>query len=275
MTGGIFPSPTSRWAFLVIGVAIGLVLGFVLGTLGEPAGSSNSRTPHGTSVPSWLPTVSSCFGGSPCNATSTTTNGSGTSCVVPGFVETAGDFLYVAINYMAGSDLVVSIGDGGVDSFTFVAGVFANQQSVAFYDVPDETGGNVTITVSISQVEFGSCTVGQLSAGTSLGVIGPGQSVPGSFDLSVTNSALHEPSLIMALFGATRPTGSPIVTVTPGGGIPWAMGGVWTGTTFLGDAQELVGIDAESSGMVTFNWQVGNSQTPSISGIALEFYSGT
>ncbi len=94
--------------------------------------------------------------------------------MISGFSETPGDFMYVAINFMASTHQITSVADDGVDSFSAVAGEFANDQSVAFYDVPSESGGAVTITVTLSAVEFGSCTVGQLSSGTTVGVVGAG-----------------------------------------------------------------------------------------------------
>lgn len=266
------PSNDSRWLFLVVGVAGGLVVGLLIGAVVLAPSTSPS---HSASVPQALPTVSTCFGGGDCNGTSPTTNGSGTQCVVSGFEETAGDFLYVAINYAGGTDLITSVTDGGGDTFDYVAGEFAYNQSVAFYDVPSEHGGAVSITVAIRQAEFGACTVGQLSAGTTVGSAGPGGGVPSEPRLTVTNDVSHAPSLLLALFGATRPTGTPTVTASYPGSPPWNLANQWTGSTYDGTAQVLYGENVYASGTVEFTWQVGNSQTPSISGLVVEFYLGT
>lgn len=275
MVGVGSPPRDTRFVWLALGVAVGLCVGLLIGAFELP--HSSSSVPSAThSVPSGLPPVSNCFGGGGCSAADPTTNGSGTSCIVSGFAETPGDFLYVAISYTGGSNKVTSVADDGADSFNFVAGEFANNESVAFYDVMSVRGGSVTVTVALSSVAFGTCTVGQLTAGTELGVVGPGASTPASWYLSVTNAALHEPALIMALFGATRPTGTPSVTISPGGmDAGWQIAGQWTGYTYDGAAQVLYGENDVSSGTVEFTWQVGNSQTPSISGIALEFYLGS
>ena len=256
--------------FLAVGIVLGFFVGLLTGALVFPH-PSPTRT---FSVPSGLPPLMNCFGGETCSASGPSTDGSGTTCVVSGFSETAGDFLYVAINYMAGTDRIISVADGGVDSFNYVAGEFANDQSVAFYTVSSVHGGTVTITVTLSVVEFGTCTVGQLSAGTTVGVIGPGGTVASGESLSVTNAAVHEPALLMALFGATRPTGTAFVTVSAGGGSGWQIASQWTGYTYNGTAQILYGENDGASGTVIFTWQVGNTQTPSISGIAVEFYLG-
>jgi hypothetical protein len=267
--------------FLAIGVAVGVCVGLVIGVVAVPlqtstTGTSGTTGPTGNgTVPSVSPVTSSCFGGGVCNGTGPSGNGSGTNCVVSGFAETAGDFLFVAINYAAGTNEITSVTDGGGDSFIFVAGAFGFNQSVAFFDVPVEHGGTVAIDVAIARAAFGGCTVGQLSAGTRVGAVGTGASVPSDMSLSVTNPAQHSPSLLMALFGATRPTGDPFVTITPVRSSAWWVGGLWTGYTYLGTAQVLVGVNDTAVGQVTFTWQVGNTQTPSISGVAVEFYLGS
>ncbi len=73
-----------------------------------------------------------------------------------------------------GSNMVTSVGDGAIDTFVYTGGEFANQQSVTFYDVSSESGGTVTITVTLSAAEYGTCRAGQLSAGTAVGVVGIG-----------------------------------------------------------------------------------------------------
>jgi hypothetical protein len=191
-------------------------------------------------------------------------------CVISSFSEIAGGFIYLAINYLAGTNVITSVSDGGTDTFAYVGGEFANSQSVAFYDVAFEHGGTVTISVTLSTAEYGSCTAGALSQGTVVGVVGTGSSIAAGESLSVANAATHEPSLLMALFGATRPTGTPTVKVSSGS--TWQVAQPYTGTSSLGTAQSLYGDNDSASGTVTFTWHVGNSQTPSISGIAVEFY---
>ena len=250
-------------------------MGLLLGAYVLPHSTATSPPPARFPVPSGLPPVTTCFGGGNCTAGVPTTNGSGTTCVIAGFSETASGFLYLAVNFAGGSDLILSVSDGGVDSFDFVAGEFANNQSVALYDVPSEHGGTVSITVTIGRTDFGACTAGQLSAGTKVGSIGAGYSVASGTGLSVFDDGSYAPSLQMALFGATRPTGNPFVTVAPQSGIAWNLANDWTGFTYDGTAQVLVGENDTASGGVTFTWTVGNTQTPSISGIAVQFYLGT
>jgi len=250
-----------------VGLVVGLVVG---GYVLVPA----APTVHGTSVPPSLPTLTSCFGGGVCNGTSsTTTNGSGTACAVSGFSETAGDFVYVAIDYMGGSDQIVSVSDGGLDTFSYVGGEFANETSVAFYEVPRAHGGTVTVTVTISEAEFGACSVGQLGAGTMVGVVGPGHSVANNPYLTLSNAASHEPSLIMALFGSTRPTGDPLVADWPQSvGFAGLLAVQWTGSTYDGTSMNLFAENDSEPGTTNFVWETGNGQAPSISGIAVEFY---
>ncbi len=229
----------------------------------------NTQTPSisGIVAEFFLPGIpSNCFGGGSCL-------GPGTSCVMSNVYETAGDFMLIAINYKADGNLIGGVSDGGVDQFTFVGGEFANSQSVAFYDVTSEHGGGVTLYVTLTAAEYGSCTAVGLSPGTAVGVVGQGDSTSAGESLSVTNTAIHEPSLLMALFGATRPTGSPSVTVSSGS--TWPVAQPYTGTASLGTAQSLYGDDDTGSGTVTFTWHVGNTQTPSISGIAVEFFTGS
>lgn len=270
--GGLQPGRTGA-VWLAVGVAVGLSVGLLAGDL-VFAHATSSSPPPTFSVPSGLPPVSSCFGGGTCGASNPTTNGSGFDCVISGFAETMGDYLYVAVNYAGGIDMITSVSDGGADSFHYVAGEFANNQSVAFYDVPSDHGGLVTITVMISASEFGACTAGQLTPGTEVGVVGPGGSVASASYLSVSNAALHEPSLLMALFGATRPTGTPYVVLSAGVGIGWLIGSQWTGSTYDGTAQTLYGVNDGVLGTVTFTWVVGNTQTPSISAVVVELYLG-
>lgn len=260
--------------WLAVGIAVGLSVGVLAGDL-VFAHTTGPSPPTTFSVPSGLPPVSNCFGGGTCAASNPTTDGSGLDCVISDFAETAGDYLYVAVNYAGGINITTSVSDGGADSFHYVAGEFANNQSVAFYDVPSDHGGLVTITVMIDASDFGACTAGQLTPGTEVGVIGPGASVASAPYLSVSNAALHEPSLLMALFGATRPTGTPYVVLSGGVGIGWLIGSQWTGYTYNGTGQTLYGVNDGVSGTVTFTWVVGNTQTPSISAIVVELYLGT
>jgi len=273
-SGPRMPSRDSKWVILAVGIGIGLVFGLLIEGLVLSPSSPHAGTvssPPAT-VPSGLPPVSTCFGGGYCNGTAPTTNGSGTACQIPGFSETAGDFLYVAINYMNGTDLIASVSDGGVDSFSYIGGEFANDQSVAFYDVPSDHGGEVTVTVTISQAEFGACTVGQLSPDTKVGSIGTGASVANWSSLTVSNPGSQSPSLLLALFGSTRPTGDPIVATFPPNGTVWNLANQWTGSTYDGTAQVLCGEDDLTSGTVLFTWSTGNGQIPSISGISVQFY---
>ena len=273
MSGAIVPPKDSRWLFLIVGVAAGLVLGIVIGANVLPA-TTSSPGKSTASLPLGSPPVSNCFGGGNCSASVFTTNGSGIACVVAGFEETAGEFLYVAINYMAGTDQIISVTDGGADSFNYVGGEFANNQSVAYYDVPADHGGAVTITVTLRTTEFGACTVGELTAGTTVGAVGPGGSVGSGYGVSVGIDVQHEPSLLMALFGSTRPTGNPTVTASNNGTV-WTLADEWTGYTYNGAAQVLSAENDYTAGAVVFTWQVGNSQTPSVSGIVVELDLGT
>jgi len=225
-----------------------------------------------------LPSVqnpsSNCFGGGTCIGPSGTSNGSGWTCVISGFSESAGDFLYVAINYLYNMNIVSSVSDGGGDTFTFVGGEFASQQSVAFYDVTSEHGGTVTITVTLSAIEFGTCRAGQLSPGTMVGVVGTGgnaNAIAGT-SLTVTNTATNEPSLLMALFGSTRPSGGWTDSSPPGS---WVMGGLQLTGYNPGANSELIAFNDTSSGTVNFTMQLGNSGYDIyLSGIVVEFYLG-
>lgn len=252
-------------------VLVGASLVMILASLFNPVTTvttTGSRVPLSMELVSSGPSpVSNCFGGSPCTGPSGTTDGSGTTCVISSYSETAGDFMYVAINYLDGSNIITSVSDGGVDGFAYVGGEFANSQSVAFYDVASEHGGNVTITVTISSNEFGTCRVGQLDAGTILGVVGAGSSVASGTSLSVTNSANQGPSLLLALFGSTRPSGG-WTLVSPSGG--WMTGGQQLTGYNPGTVSELFGYNDTTSGTVTFTASVTSSV--SISGIVVQFY---
>jgi hypothetical protein len=191
--------------------------------------------------------------------------------VITGFPATPGDFLYLAVSFSGGTDQITSVADTVADAFDYVAGEFQNNQSVALYAVPSERGGTDNITVTISARQFGICTVGQLNPGTMVGTIGSGASVSGAENLTVTNDAGQTPALLMALFGATRPTGASFVSV-PTLGDGWEISNQATGFTFNGDSQFLYVADVETAGSVAFTWQVGNTQTPSISGVVVELY---
>jgi len=233
-----------------------------------PTASDGSYTcPLPGPTPSGPAPNSNCFGGSPCTGSSGTSAGKGTTCTVSSFSETAGDFMYVAINYLAGTDLITSVADGGTDTFQYLGGEFANSQSVAFYDVTSEHGGTVSITVTISTAEFGTCRVGQLSPGTTVGVVGTGESTASGTSLSLTNAASHEPSLLLAMIGSTRPSGAYTMS-TPSGS--WLTGGQQPTGYNPGTESGLYGYNDTSSGSVTFAFTTGSSV--SISGIAIEFY---
>jgi len=189
--------------------------------------------------------------------------------VISGYSEIAGDFMYVAINYLAGTDMITSVRDGGVDSFAYVGGEFANSESVAFYDVASEHGGSVTITVTISATEFGDCRVGQLTAGTAVGVVGKGNSTASGTILNMANVATNEPSLLLTIVSATRLTGAFLMDAPVGN---WVMAQAATGYV-PGTGSGLYGYNDTSSGTVTFTLTTGNAV--SISGIAVEFYIPT
>jgi len=265
------PSVRPSTMILVFGVAI-IVLGGALAWFLLVPSSSSSGSTGPSSVPSGTPTVSNCFGGGLCNSTSPGSDGSGTTCTVSGFSETPGDLLYVAVSFNNGSDLITSVSDNGTDSFSFLAGEFAYEQGVAFYDTPAAHGGTVSITVTISETEYGVCTVGELTAGTKVGEIGPGASTAASMFLGASDDVSHAPSLILALFGATRPTGTPTVVQIPGDALAPTWGGDWVGYTYAGAAQMLCAGNVSEPGTASFNFQVGNTQTPSITAIAVDFY---
>jgi hypothetical protein len=187
--------------------------------------------------------------------------------VISSFSETAGDFLYVTVNYVGATNVISSVTAGSV-SASRIGGEFENSQSVAFYDVTSEPGGTVTVTVTLNTAEYGSCRAGQLSPGTTVGMVGAGNSTASGTSLSLTNAATHEPSLLLALFGNTRPSGS---------WGPLSPSGAWydgpnpgTGTTSLGTGSGLVGYNDTASGTVTFT--LSTAYAVSISGIAVEFY---
>lgn len=240
--------------------------------------SAATGSPSGPLKIPWVATTSApttnCFGGAnPCTGTSTsTTAGEGTTCVISSFWETAGDFMYVAVNYLAGTNLITSVSDGGTDAFTYIAGEFATGQSVALYDVGSVHGGTVTITVTLSTAEFGTCRVGQLSAGTTVGVVGAGGTANSDTDtsLEVTNTAAHEPSLLLALFGSTRPSGP---WEPPSPSSAWIMGGFLETGYNPGTNSELIGYNDTTSGTVTFTQTLENSGYDIyLSGIVVEFY---
>jgi hypothetical protein len=268
-------SPTKM---LVVGIAAGLVVGLLVGVLivappssgGSPGSGRATGTNRTGPVPFGPPPTSNCFGGEVCGGSAPTVNGSGTVCQISGFAETPGDFLYVAINYLGGTNQVLSVTDGGLDSFQYVGGEFANAQSVALYDVLSAHGGPATISVTLGAPEFGACTVGELTGGTQA-LFGDGDAAPDNLALSVAYAAVHAPSLLLTLFGATRPTGSAFVSVS-GGATGWLVAGPYTGYTYEGTAQALYGENDTSSGVVTFTWQTGNGQAPSIRAIVVELY---
>ncbi len=236
---------------------------------GNLAGYVYSPSPP---VPMMQATLSNCFGGGNCVGPQGTTNGSGKTCVVSSFSETAGDFMYVAINYLGSTKVITSVTDNGTDTFTYIGGEFATGQSVALYDVASEHGGTVTITVTLSTTAFGTCQVGQLTAGATVGVVGPGGTANSVTDtsLNVTNTATHEPSLLLALFGSTRPSG-PWKPPSPSGS--WITDGFQETGYNPGTNTELIGYNDTASGTVTFTQTLENSGYDIyLSGIVVEVY---
>lgn len=256
-------TPVKSRTALYVNISIIVVAAVIIGAFAA-SGVFSSKS---SSPPSGLAPISNCFGGGTCIGPSGTSNGSGTTCVLSSFSETAGDFLYVAIDYLAGSNMVTSVGDGAIDTFVYTGGEFANQQSVTFYDVSSESGGTVTITVTLSAAEYGTCRAGQLSAGTAVGVVGIGNSTASGTSLSMTNAATHEPSLLLGMIGSTRPSGA-YSMIAPAGN--WLTGGQ-QGTGYNpGTESGLYGYNDTASGPVTFAFTTGTSV--SISGIVVEFY---
>jgi len=256
-------------AFVVLVVAVVLVTVIVGGPTANARPSDLPSSLRSAAVVSGAPPVSNCFGGAPCIGSEGTTNGSGTTCVISGFSETAGAFLYVVINYLDGTDIITSVADGGADQFNFVAGEFLNDQSVAFYDVPAEHGGPVTITVTISGVAFGTCRAGQFPQGTLLGSVGTGNSTGGGMSLDLTNPAAHAPSLLLVMMGSSRPSGGFTMT-SPSG--TWVTGGQQLTGWNPGTDSYLYAYNDTTAGPITFDL---TSVSPvSISGFAVEFYSG-
>lgn len=268
-----------RLSPVVIGICFLMIFASWTTLLAYPAkatGNSNLLAPVTPSFsgPSGPAPTSNCFGGAnPCTGTGTsTTAGKGTTCVISSFAETAGDFMYVGISYLANTNIITSVADGGVDSFSYVGGEFSTSQSVAFYDVSSEYGGTVTITVTISTAEFGTCRVGQLTAGTTVGVVGMGGNANSDSytSLSVTNSPVYEPSLLLALFGSTRPSG-PWESPLPSGS--WITGGFQETGYNPGTNSEVIGYNDTALGMVTFTQTLENSGYDIyLSGIVVEFY---
>jgi hypothetical protein len=190
--------------------------------------------------------------------------------VISGFSETSGSLLYVVVNYLAGTDLITSVSDGGFDQFAYVAGEFAPAQSVAFYDVTSDHGGTLTIVVTISNVEFGTCRAGELAAGTEVGSVGTGNNTLAGTLLDVSNPAAHSPSLVLAIIGSDRPSGA-YAMPTPNGN--WLTGGQQGTGWNPGTESALYAYNDTGTAPVTFGFVCGSAV--SISGIAVEFYSGT
>ncbi|GEM_PF-477375 len=215
--------------------------------------------------PSGPAPASNCFGGGTCSGASG--DGQGTTCVISSFSEITGDFLYVTVNYLGGTNVISSVTAGSV-SASYIGGEFANSQSVAFYDVVSEHGGTVTITVTISIAEYGTCRVGQLTAGTTVGVVGTGANNYGA-SLSVTNIATHQPSLLLALIGSTRPSGA-YTMASPAGN--WVVGANQATGTNPGTESALYGYNDSASGTVTFAFTCNPYSGVYISGIVVELY---
>jgi hypothetical protein len=219
-------------------------------------------------VPSGPAPVDNCFGGTPCAGTSDgSTAGKGTTCSVA-ITETAGDFLYFALNYGSGSNLGSALGDGGADSFNYLGGEFSDGDSVAFWDVPSDHGGSVVISATLTEAEYGTCWAGQLSPGTVAGSVGTGGATQSGSSLTVSVSPYYQPSLLMVLFGAQRPTGSSSISSPAGTTL---LGTQDTG--YVPGTGDLLGsyVDSGSAGTaVSFTMQAGYSDV-AMSGIAVEF----
>jgi hypothetical protein len=222
------------------------------------------------------PVSSNCFGGGTCTGTSSyATNGEGTTCVISSFFELPGYFMLIAINYLGSTNIISSVtadGSNGAYSASYIGGEFGSDSSVAFYEIASEAGGSATITVTLSSSAYGDCKVGQLPGGTSVGTVGAGGNANSETDtsLSVTNAALHEPSLLLALFGSTRPSGpwEPAVPLNS-----WIVGGDQLTGYNPGTNTELIGYNDTAAGTVTFTQTLGNSgYNIFLSGIVVEFY---
>jgi hypothetical protein len=213
--------------------------------------------------------VSACFGGAnPCTgSTDGTTAGEGTSCVISSYYETQYDFLYLVVAYRGGSNVISSVSDGGLDNFHLVDWYFANLESVAVYDVDAAHGGTVTITVTLSTSEYGSCQIGELTAGTAVGSVGTAGGTADGTGLSVSNNAPHYPSLLMGFFGSTRATG-PWVQVSPYG--DWIAGGQQLTGDIPGNILQVMAYNATTSGGATIEESI--EWANSMSAIAVEFY---
>jgi len=256
-------------AFVVVVLALVMVTAVLSGPSVNARRSDLPSSLRSAAIVSGAPPVSNCFGGAPCTGPSATTNGSGTTCVISDFTETAGAFLYVVINYLYGTDLITTVADSGADQFAFVAGEFSNDQSVAFYDVPAEHGGTVTITVTVSEALFGTCRAGQFPQGTMVGSIGAGNSTDFGYDLDLENPAAHAPSLILVMMGSSRPSGGFTMT-SPSGS--WVTGGQQLTGWNPGTDSYLYAYNDSTAGPVSFDLTCVSPV--SISGFAVEFYSG-
>ena len=178
-----------------------------------------------------------------------------------------GDTMYVAVSWASSSDPITQVLDGNFDTFDYISGEYVNGMSVAFYEVPSEVGGMVTVTVSLVSAAYGTCYVGQLTAGSALGAVGAGNSVGPGNSLSLSNPATNGPSFLLALVGATRPSGAFTMSAPAGN---WLVG-PQEGTGYNpGTETAIYGYDAGGAGKVTFSFTTGN--TVSISGIVVEFY---
>jgi hypothetical protein len=247
-----------------------------VGNARVPSLPSPGRPPPSASQsisPVYGPVSSSCFGGSGCQST-------GTTCTISNFPASAGYVLYVATTYSGAGSLFSSVTDsiagGGADSFvpitSGVSGSSSPMESAFWYGVSSELGGTATITVTLTSSESGICTAGQLAPGTVWdGPYFGSNAMSSGSSLTVSVNPQNPPSLILALFGASRPQGAPIMNGPSG---TWQVETQLTGTTYSGNGQQLYAYDANSAAGFSFDWQTGNGQLVFAVGVVGEFTAG-
>jgi hypothetical protein len=207
-------------------------------------------------------TVSSCFGGGTCSGSDG--DGYGTTCVAS-LTEVGGDVMFVAVSGW-GLSSKLSVSDG-VDSFYYIGGEYSTA-GAALIEVKSEHGGSVKVTVtSTGGSVSGTCTIGQLSPGATVAVVGSGNAIGSGTSLTVTNSG-YTPGMILALFSSTRPSGAWTLASPTGG---WLVGGQGiTGYNDPGSISELFAFNDTKTGTVAFTASVTSSVA--ISGFAVAFY---
>jgi hypothetical protein len=194
--------------------------------------------------------------------------------VITGFQETPGWFIYVAINYQAGSGITVKVGDSQGELFSPLPSVSQSTETVAFWYLTSAYGNTVTITVTLGTAEYGNCAVGMLTPGTVVGLVGTGATGTDSASLQASNAAPNQPSLLLALFAATAPTGSATISTTAGSSwLEESVGAGYRGGGVYDGSNQYLEADQTETG-VTFDWVTGNGQTPDSAGLVVEFYLG-